>query len=91
MRSYVLVEGERGKFDRYIFEFTEDIMTVEGAVFATLAKSGYQRKVRRDDANSFVVDYRKRDSAPVTMICERVPASNGVDAFSRLRVSWKKT
>ncbi|MCQ4239547.1 hypothetical protein [Stutzerimonas stutzeri] len=91
MRSYVLVEDEKGKFDRYIFEFAEDIMTVEGSVFATLAKSGYQRKMRREDANSFVVDYIKRDSAPVTMIYERVPASNGVDAFSRLRVSWKNT
>lgn len=89
MRSYVLVQDEKGTFDRYIFDFPEDIMTVEGAVFATLTKSGYQRKVRREDAKSFVVDYIKGGSAPVTMIYERVPASNDMEAFSRLRVSWK--
>jgi hypothetical protein len=91
LRSYVLVEGEKGKFDRYIFEFSEDIMAIEGAVYATLAKSGYQRKVRREDGGHFVVDYTKKDSAPVTMIYERVSASNGVEGFSRVRVSWQNT
>lgn len=83
------MQDEKGTFDRYIFDFPEDIMTVEDAVFATLTKSGYQRKVRREDAKSFVVDYIKGGSAPVTMIYERVPASNDMEAFSRLRVSWK--
>lgn len=91
LRSYVLVEDEKGKFDRYVFEFSEDVMTVEGAVFATLAKSGYQRQVRREDVKSFVVDYRKLGFATVTMIYERVPASNGMEPFSRLRVTWKNT
>lgn len=89
LRRYELVENEKGQFDRYTFEFAEDMMAVEGAVFATLAKSGYQRKVRRENDKIFVVNYNKKGFAPVSMTYERVPANKGIKALTRLRVVWK--
>lgn len=89
MRRYELVENDKGKFDRYTFEFTEDIMAIEGGVFATLAKSGYQRKIRRENEKTFVVNYVKKGFAPVSVTFERIPANKGAEAFTRLRVVWK--
>jgi len=89
LRRYELVENEKGQFDRYTFEFSEDMMAVEGAVFATLVKSGYQRKIRRENDKLFVVSYIKKGFAPVSMTYERVPAKTEVEAFTRLRVVWK--
>ncbi|WP_404397776.1 hypothetical protein LG309_08295 [Stutzerimonas chloritidismutans] len=89
LRRYELVENEKGLFDRYTFEFSEDMMAIEGAVFATLAKSGYQRKVRREDDRLYVVNYIKKGFAPVSMTYERMPAKKKVQAFTRLRVVWK--
>lgn len=89
LRRYELIENEKGQFDRYTFEFSEDIMAIEGAVFATLAKSGYQRKVRREDDRLYVVNYIKKGFAPVSMTYERMPAKKKVQAFTRVRVAWK--
>lgn len=90
LRRYELVENEKGQFDRYTFEFSEDIMPIEAAVFATLAKRGYQRKVRREDDGLFVVDYVMKNGVSVLMSFERVPAKNkDASAFTRLKVSWK--
>jgi len=89
LRSYALVENDKGKFDRYAFEFSEDIMAIEGAVFATLAKSGYQRKVRREDEKIYVVNYLKKGFPTITMSFERVPANKGMQTFTRLKVLWK--
>lgn len=91
LRNYALIESEKGGYDRYVFEFSEDIMAVEGAVFATLAKSGYQRKVRREDAESFVVDYNKKGFETVMMVYERVSANKDAKPFTQLKVVWKNT
>jgi len=89
LRNYTLISSDNGSFDRYVFEFSEDMMAVEGAVFATLAKGGYQRKVRREDDKLFVVNYIKKGFAPVSMTYERIPAKADVQAFTRLKVTWK--
>jgi hypothetical protein len=89
MRRYDLVENEKGTFDRYTFEFAEDMMAVEGAVFATLAKSGYQRKVRRENEKTFVVNYVRKGFAPVSMTFERVSSGKETKVLTRLRVVWK--
>lgn len=91
LRRYELVENKKGSFDRYTFEFAQDTMAIEGAVFATLAKSNYQRKVRREDDRLFVVNYIKKGFAPVSMTYERLPAKKGVEGLTRLRVIWKNT
>lgn len=89
LRRYEFVENEKGQFDRYTFEFPEDMMAVEGAVFATLAKSGYQRKVRRENDKVFVVNYSKKGFSPVSMTYERLPTTKETKAFTRLKVIWK--
>ena len=90
LRSYEFVENDKGMFDRYIFEFSEDTMAVEGSVFAILAKSGYQRKIREENETAFVVNYVKEGSETVYMTYERVPADGNVAAFTRLRIVWKE-
>lgn len=89
LRRYEFIENDKGQHDRYTFEFSADTMAIEGGVFATLAKSGYQRKVRREDATIYVVHYVKKGFPTVSMTFERVPASNGAEAFTRLRIVWK--
>ncbi|WP_226686996.1 hypothetical protein [Stutzerimonas stutzeri] len=89
LRRYEFLENEKGQFDRYTFEFPEDMMAVEGAVFATLAKSGYQRKVRRENDKVFVVNYSKKGFSPVSMTYERLPTTKQKKAFTRLKIIWK--
>ncbi len=90
LRSYELVENDKGAFDRYVFEFSEDTMAVEGSVFATLAKSGYQRKVRNEDEKTYVVSYFKKGFENIYMTYERVPLNRGMEPFTRLKIVWKK-
>ncbi len=89
LRNYTLVSSNKGNFDRYVFEFSEDMMAVEGAVFATLAKNGYQRKVKREDDRHFVVSYIKKGFAPIAMTYERVPAQKQTEALTRLKITWQ--
>jgi len=89
LRRYDLVSNEKGEFDRYTFEFTDDIMAIEGTISAILIKRGYHRKVRREDDGFFVVNYVKKGFPPVSMNYERIHAKKGANAFTRLRVIWK--
>lgn len=91
LKRYELVENDKGSFDRYTFEFSQDSMAVEGAVFASLAKSNYQRKVRREDARLFVVNYVKKGFPPVSMTYERAPENKEKTALTRLKIVWKNT
>ncbi len=65
-------------------------MAVEGSVFATLAKSGYQRKVRNEDEKTYVVSYFKKGFENIYMTYERVPLNRGMEPFTRLKIVWKK-
>jgi hypothetical protein len=88
LRRYELVTNAKGEFDRYTFELSEDIMTIERKVFAALVKRGYQRKIRQQHDGLFVVNYVRKGFAPVSMTYERIP---GTQAFTRLKVIWKNT
>ena len=54
---YDLIRNQRGVFDRYIIESPLGQMGLEGAVFGALARNGYVRKVRLDQADRYVVNY----------------------------------
>lgn len=54
---YDLIRNQRGQFDRFIIESPLSQMGLEGAVFAELAKKGYVRKIRKDEAKRYVVNY----------------------------------
>ncbi len=63
---YDLVRNQRGVFDRYVIESSLSQMGLEGAVFSELARSGYVRKVRQDQADRYVVNYVRKGRAPMS-------------------------
>lgn len=63
---YDLIKNQRGHFDRFIIESSLSQMGLEGAVFAELAKKGYVRKIRKDEAKRYVVNYVAKGRATLS-------------------------
>ncbi|WP_095109645.1 hypothetical protein [Pseudomonas sp. Irchel 3E20] len=89
LRSYTRIDEENGHLERYVFESSENLMSVEGAVYAALAKRGYVRKVRKEQAGLYVVSYMKKGSPSVTMSYEEVKPDTVPKVKTRLKVTWK--
>ncbi|GEM_PF-863599 len=54
---YDLLRNEKGTFDRYTLNSSREMMSFEVDTFWNLARKGYVRKVRRESANRYVVNY----------------------------------
>lgn len=91
LRNYSLTTNEKGSFDRYIFEFTDELMAIEGALYAVLGKQGYVRRVRKEQPGLLVVSYIKKGVSPVTMSYETLKLGPDSQAKTRLRVTWKNS
>ncbi|WP_125459785.1 hypothetical protein [Stutzerimonas stutzeri] len=89
LRRYELFKGNKGEFERYTVEFSEELISVERAVSATMAKHGYQRKVRRESVDDYFVSYTKEGVVPVAMYYDRVPFKNV--QRTRLRIIWRES
>lgn len=89
LRNYSLISNEKGNFDRYIFEFPDELMAIEGALYAVISKQGYVRRISKEQPGLFVVDYVKKGFSPISMSYEALQPSADSRARTRLRVSWK--
>ena len=89
LRNYTLVINEKGSFDRYVFEFTDELMAIEGALYAVIGKQGYVRRLRKEQPGLLVVSYIKKGVNPVTMSYETLKPTPDSQAKTRLRVTWK--
>jgi hypothetical protein len=90
LRNYSLVDNAKGRFERYTFEFTDELMAIEGALYAVIGKQGYVRRVRKEEAGLLVVSYIKKGVSPITMSYESLQPSDDSQAKTRLRVTWKQ-
>ncbi|WP_447742082.1 hypothetical protein [Pseudomonas laurentiana] len=90
LRRYELQTTDKGLYDRYVFESPDDLMALEGQIYATLAKRGYTRNVRNEKPGLFEVRYVKRNTEPVVMTYETL--DNSESAFkTRLKIKWKNS
>lgn len=89
LRNYSLISNEKGNFDRYTFEFPDELMAIEGALYAVIIKQGYVRRISKEQPGLFVVDYVKKGFSPITMSYEALQPSADSRAKTRLLVSWK--
>lgn len=90
LRRYELQTTDKGLYDRYVFESPDDLMALEGQIYATLAKRGYTRNVRNEKPGLFEVRYVKRNTEPVVMTYETL--DNSEVAFkTRLKIKWKNS
>lgn len=87
--SYALIQNDKGIYDRYIINFDQEIMEVEGAVYASLAKSGYQRKVYKEESGLFIVNYLKKDYAPVSFTYSDFSEESKGAIKTQVRAVWK--
>lgn len=83
---YDLLRNKRGEFDRYIIESPLQQMGLEGAVFWELARKGYVRKVRKDEAGRYMVNYVLNGQATLSA---EYRAWNENGAKSRLVITRK--
>ncbi len=89
LRNYSLTTNEKGSFDRYIFEFSDELMAIEGALYAAIGKQGYVRLVRKEEPGQLIVSYIKKGVSPITMSYETLQPSANSQAKTRLRITWK--
>lgn len=86
---YDFVSNDKGAFDRYTFESKKEVMSLEGAIYANLARYGYSRKVRKEQPGFYQVTYTKKSATPLTFIYESQQGDSEVQAITRIRISWK--
>ncbi|MGG5872974.1 hypothetical protein [Pseudomonas peli] len=88
--QYQLVQNVKGEFDRYIVHSTDGMMGVEGAVFASLAKQGYTRRIRKEVPGQFVVNYVKKGAATIiATFSDHSTKAVGDKTKSRAVFTWK--
>ncbi|MBB4865104.1 hypothetical protein HNP46_003980 [Pseudomonas nitritireducens] len=86
----VVFSNDSGKFQRYIFELDEQSMAIEGRVFATIVKAGYQRKVKTSNADTYAVHYQKRGYPAVGATYANLEGGKGdAAAKTRLTLLWR--
>ena len=79
-----------GKAQRELLQVwsSANFMRVEGEVFAQLVRMGYRRKVVRDQAGSFVVEYLHQQDMPLSAEYRDQVEQEGVK--STVLFSWPK-
>lgn len=80
-----ITQNSLGKFQRYSITTSQDIMKIEGEVFSTLAKAGYTRTVKKEEAGLYSVQYAKKGYP--AMGANYNTLSNGTE--SELTMHWK--
>ncbi|WP_338799466.1 hypothetical protein V9K81_07060 [Pseudomonas monteilii] len=90
LRSYDLLSNDQGHFDRYVVESSKEMMSLEGNIYATLAKQGYARNVKDEKPGLYVVRYTKRGAPTISMSYES--ATNSTTDFKTLmKITWKNS
>lgn len=86
----VTFTNESGTFQRYIFDVDEKAMALEGTLFANMAKSGYNRKIKTDSPEVYAVHYQKKGFPSVGATYTNLEG-NQSDGTSktRLMLLWK--
>lgn len=62
---YDLLRNEKGAFDRFTIDSHRELMSLEVDIFWPLARKGYVRKVRRESAERYVVNYVLKGGATI--------------------------
>lgn len=83
------LENSKGNFQRHVLQVPTELMFLESSTFAVLAKSGYTRKVRREEPPLFTVNYIKKGFPTVLAAYkELVPGKDGVSR-TQLVLTWR--
>lgn len=80
-----ITQNSLGKYQRYSITTSQDIMKIEGEVFSTLAKAGYVRTVKKEEAGLYSVQYAKKGYP--AMGANYTTLSDG--SKSELTMHWK--
>ena len=88
--QYQLQQNASGEFDRYIIHSADSLMGTEGAVFMSLAKAGYTRRIRTEVPGRFVVNYLKKGAATiVAAYSDHASKIAGDKTKARAIFTWK--
>jgi len=63
---YDYIRKPKASFERFTVFSKEGMMGLEGNSFAELAKLGYMRRIRKEEAGLFVVNYQKKGSVTIS-------------------------
>lgn len=89
VKSYI-DENKNGKYQRHVIEVPVELMSVEGTLFSSLAKAGYQRK-NNTEANGFqIYSYSKKGAPSIRASFKNLDKAEAKAApQTRLVLSWK--
>lgn len=63
---YDYIRKPEASFERFTIFSREGLMSLDGAAFAELVKLGYTRRIRKEEAGLFVVNYQKKGSVTIS-------------------------
>lgn len=63
---YDHIQKSEASFERFTIFSKKGLMGLEGSSFAELAKLGYTRRIRKEEAGLFVVNYQKKGSVTIS-------------------------
>jgi len=63
---YEFIQNAKSSLERFTVYSRDGLMSLDGAAFAELAKGGYTRRIRKEEAGLFVVNYVKKGSVTIT-------------------------
>lgn len=87
---YEYIENAKGALQRFTLNSSDGMMELEGSTFSGLAKVGYTRRIRKEEAGVFVVNYVKKGSPViVASYSEHVSKAPKSDMKSRVIFTWK--
>jgi hypothetical protein len=88
--QYQLIQNAKGEFERYIVHSTDGMMGMDGTVFASLAKLGYTRRIRKEVPGQLVVNYVKKGAVTiVATFSDHSTKVVGDKTKSRAVFTWK--
>lgn len=73
-----LIQNSEGVFDRVTVHSSANMMLVEAKVFALLARLGYNRRMVKEAAGLFVVDYVKSRDLTISAVFREAKGEAGI-------------
>ena len=83
-----LIQNSKGVFDQVTVHSSANMMLVEGEVFALLARLGYSRRMVKEAAGLFVVDYVKSHDSTISAVFREVKGKAGIK--SQAVFTWQR-
>lgn len=84
-----ILEGKNGRFQRYILQIAAEIMILEQSTFDALEKSGYTRRILKNEPPIYTVNYIKPGHPTILATYKKLSLRKGGTPNTQLVLTWR--